>query len=367
MTERLLVVPFVTYKTCILVRVLLFCVCVLTFVSDGVYACTICIPYPTRTATDELVQADTVVLARENPDKPWSFIVVEALKGDPGKATAINQFLNSFTRRMLQLYPERGVVFARGEGAKSNWRSLGFADKEFENVVRKIILMSPRWKILDQFDQERLDFFAPYLGHKNRRLHELAYVEIGRAPYSAIKKLPANWSRKQIRLLLKNPVYLEWFPLAILMLAHTGTPDDQRFIRQRSMSHMHHRITVNLSAWATALIEIDGEDAVEVIEKQYFRSSNRTKAELKAVTAALSEHGNDGHIYLRDRIVQSYSALLDTYPNMANLVTQDLIKWQRWELSKKLSDILVNPEQTDPLNAYAIKLYLSRSTQSLMN
>ena len=39
-------------------------------------ACMVCIPFPEDTATDQLLQADVVVRARENPDKPFSYLAI---------------------------------------------------------------------------------------------------------------------------------------------------------------------------------------------------------------------------------------------------------------------------------------------------
>jgi hypothetical protein len=44
-------------------------------------ACMVCIPFPEDTATDQLLQADVVVLGRENPDQPFSYVAIEVLKG----------------------------------------------------------------------------------------------------------------------------------------------------------------------------------------------------------------------------------------------------------------------------------------------
>ena len=100
---------------------LLFCVVAVFGFSRLVNACVICVPYPTKTAADYLVDSDTVVLARENPDKPWSYVPVETLKGEM-TLSPIDHFLNSTTRRMLEIHPERGVVFVRDAADKTEWR-----------------------------------------------------------------------------------------------------------------------------------------------------------------------------------------------------------------------------------------------------
>lgn len=322
-------------------------------------ACAICVPYPTKTAADYLVESETVILARENPAKPWSYISVETLKGETSVYLADN-FLNSKTRKMLEMYPERGVILVRDIKDETKWRSLGFASEEYEMMVRAIIRLAPRWQQLGFLNESRVVFFADYLGHENRNVHELAYLEVGRAPYNQIKQLGAKWPLYQIRTLLRDPVYFEWYPLAILILALNGDMSDQSYIIDRFSSLARFGMAANLSAWTTALIEIQEVTAVDEVEEKYFRSSTRSREELVAVMAALSEHGSNGHTHLRDHIIQSYSTLLDYHPEMASYVAKDLMTWRRWELADQLTAILKTIEQTDPLNAYAIRLYLGQ-------
>src|ERR671924_1785413 len=86
----------------------------------AVYACLICIPYPEKTAADALLESATVILAREHPDKPFSYAPVEVLKGQTGGAE-IDLFVDSATRRSLAVHPERAVVLVRKrEGER--WR-----------------------------------------------------------------------------------------------------------------------------------------------------------------------------------------------------------------------------------------------------
>ena len=103
------------------------------------HACQACIPFPQKTATDYLIQADTVVFAREDPERPFSYAPVETLKGaaDDG---GIDLFLNSSTRRVLAADEDRVVVLVRvGDGS---WRSLGIADNDYQQVVRRIIVFA---------------------------------------------------------------------------------------------------------------------------------------------------------------------------------------------------------------------------------
>ena len=277
---------------------------------EPLHACMICIPVPEKTVADYLIESDTVVLAREDQARPFFYEAVEVLKGADDGAP-IDLFLDSTTRRRLATSPERTVVLARGD-ARSGWRSLGYADADYEEVVRHIIDHAPGWQTADHPD--RLEYFVGLLGHGNRTIADLAYLEVGRAPYSKIKALSDRVRPEQMRRFLTDIAYYDWRALAILMLAHTGNDQDRQHIsRSFDIAEKHH-IDSNLAAWATACIEIEGADAIDRIEDRYFREPDRTRAELTEITKALSVHGSDGRVELRDRIVDAYAVLLETPP-----------------------------------------------------
>ena len=66
--------------------------------SAGAYQ--VCIPMPVKTLADRLLEANALVLAREDPERPFHYVTVKVLKGDPGD-TPIDAFLPSLTRREL--------------------------------------------------------------------------------------------------------------------------------------------------------------------------------------------------------------------------------------------------------------------------
>jgi hypothetical protein len=93
---------------------------------------------------------------------------------------------------------------------------------------------------------------------------------------------------------------------------------------------------MQLGAWATAFIEIEGVGAIEFLEARYFRKPRRV-GELREVVAALSVHGNSGRTELRDRIVAGYEVLLTQMPAMAPRIVGDLLAWRRWEMGEAVS------------------------------
>ena len=344
------------------------------------FACAVCVPLPTKTIADYIVQSNAVVLARENPLKPFSYLAVETLKGIVSKPE-IDLFIDSSTRRRLYMNEQRAVALVQ-DGPAGNWRSLGYADEDYERIIREIVFKygdwednssdwggnsadweghSTYWENKNFDSRNRIAFFAPLLGHKNRRVHELAYLEVGRAPYSLIREFSQSWPAYEVRTMLKDPLKFKWFPLAILILGLNAENTDQQRIRKSFINVSEIGSSTNLAAWTTAFIEIDGETALDEIEKLYLQSAYRDLDELIAVTTAMSVHGTNGRIHLRDRIVQNYITLIDNYPAMVSYVARDLLNWEEWSLASKLRTLLNEWEEQDPVSTFSIRTYLSKA------
>ena len=302
-------------------------------------ACPICVAMPTKTVADHLIESETVVLARENVEKPFTYSVVKVLKGEP-PAEPFGLFVDSATRRRLRFHPGEAVVLVRGDKGQ-DWQRLGIADETYQNVVERILLFADRWTREGDV-QHRLEFFLSLFGHKDRSIFELAYLELGRAPYEKIKQVAEFVSRDQLRPLLQRREYIEWRPLAILLLAQKPDPRDRKLIEETFQGCQEFGATTNLAALATAYVEIHGERAIEEIEALYLRDSERSAAEIRAVLMALSVHGQSARSQFRDRIVKSYGVALRFHPLRAGTIAADLTQWGQREYTEVVAELLKN-------------------------
>lgn len=319
-------------------------------------ACQICIPFPKKSTADFLIEAEAVVLAREDPERPFHFAPVETLKGDPGDEK-IDLFLDSTTRRVLAAYPDRSIVLARRtDGDKNQWRRIGTADADLSPIVKDVLAASAAW---EKEPEQRIEFFARRLGHDNPQVRTLAHLEIARAPYDEIRNCNAVLSPEEIRAFLNNMRYAEWHSLYILLLAQSEDSADRDLIRDSFASTARFNLSLRLAAWATALIEIQEEEGVAEIEERYFRNATRKPEELQAVLQALSVHGTNGHTHLRDRIVAAYGTLLENHPSMALLVVHDLTAWKRTNFGKEIAEYLAEkPQDLDFRTTLQLRAYV---------
>ncbi|MEM9656893.1 MAG: hypothetical protein AAF961_00895, partial [Planctomycetota bacterium] len=206
--------------------------------------------------------------------------------------------------------------------------------------------------------RRRWQFFLPLFGRDDPKLQQLAYLELGRAPYDAIRKLGRLAPRNTYEPLLQDPKYLKWRSLAILLLAQSKDPVDQRRVRDAFTLATRLGMTTNLAAWTAALIELDGPAAVDSIEAAYCLNADPTSGEVAAMVEALSMHGGVAKGVLQDRIVASYRPLLKAYPRFAPRVAADLVAWKRSELVAELSTCLALGQGFDIAEKRIIRQYL---------
>ena len=310
--------------------------CLLLLAGGFSRACQICIPFPKNSAADHLIESEVVVLAREDPERPYYFVTVEVLKGSPGPEK-IDLFLDTSTLRQLSLHPGHSVILVKERGAgDSGWRRIGLMDEAFGPVVRETLQRAQAWKDLPA---DRTAFFAKRLGDADPQVRTLAHLELARAPYAEIRKYGGVLSRETIHAFLAERRYVEWHPLYILLLAQSGHPEDAARIRQSMESAARFATTLNLSAWSTALVEIDQEKGIQFLEENYLSHSSRSAGELRAVIAALSVQGASSPAPLRDRIVNAYGLALENHPELAPDLVKDLLAWRRYDLSDQVAEV----------------------------
>lgn len=330
---------------------------------EPVFSCPVCMPLPQQTLADRSIAADVVVFAREDPDKPFTYRMREVLKGqlaDPH----IELFADSTTRRMLNVDESRRVILIRLAGEK-RWQSLGIADSEFQKIIRRILVFSSEWTG-KHGEQKRIEYFLTLWGHENRSVFHLAYLELGRAPYAAIKQFASSISEDELLPLMSDRNYYEWRPLAILILSQQETKQARNLITESFEACEKFSTSQNLAAWATAYIELHGEVAVDLIEEKYLRRESRTRQEIQAVLTALSVHGRLEDPKMRNRIVKSYGNALQYHPQEAALIARDLSVWKQHQYFEKFVRILDNADiELEVVEEMLIRRYIASERREL--
>lgn len=292
--------------------------------AEPVQACPVCAPLPKSTKADRLIESQQVVFARLHPDRPFSYRVVEVLKGASAVAD-LDCFADSVTRHRLSASPHDVVVLVRADDAAA-WHSLGVADREYQQIVQRILVQAAEWSGRGGI-QKRHEYFRTLFGHPNRAIFELAYLELGRAPYETIQELGKTLSREELTPVLTRREYIEWRSLAILLLAQQSDSGSRDMITKSFDSCQRYALTKNLAAWTTAWLEISDQQAVEQIETLYLKDADRKDAEIRAVLTALLIHGSQDDSQRKPRIVALFRTAWHHHPAAVRQLVRESADW----------------------------------------
>ena len=304
-------------------------------------ACLICLPVPTTSPVDYLLEADLVIVAREDPGAPYWLTTTEILSGE---ATGIDKsfFLEAPLRPGPSLGRNREVICSHGsyEGiSQPEWARVGDADADFRALVAEILQNREQWQLNPG---ERAMYFSSYLGHQNQQIRALAHLEVARAPYDQIRKFKGILPFPELRSSLEDFRLTDWHSLYILLLSLSGQAEDLALVSGKVRSAATTGLSLHLAAWVTAWIEMEPEKALPFLTEKYLAGPPRNLAEIRAIFLALSVHGNRGHHYLRERITEAYRHILKQHPQMASEVVKDLMLWQQWGLKDSLRPIMLD-------------------------
>ncbi len=331
-------------------------------------ACTVCISLPQHTVADRVLEAVTVALAREDPEKPFTFRVTEVLVGEPG-ARPIPFLVDSVTRRRLSAAPGDGVLLVVDRAGE--WQRLAYVDAGFRAVLDRLISEGPAWSAPPApvaFTQrgttgralpaERLAFFGALHDHPTASVRELAMAELARAPYAAIRQIRARLGVREIAGVLDDPKWIEWAPVHILLLGVSEDPGAAAYVRRRFEDSAARGADTFLAAWATALIEIDGLSAVERIEALYLRDPARGPGEVRAAMTALEVQALDGAPDVKTAAAAALARAVGHRPDLAGFAAVPLGRLGDWSKAEALAEILESGRVADPEQRFAIVSYL---------
>jgi hypothetical protein len=112
--------------------------------------------------------------------------------------------------------------------------------------------------------------------------------------------------------MLAEPRYLEWRSLAILMLGESDRQADRARVRDALSQKARFGSSLNLAAWATALLAVDGEDGLRRLQMLYLSDDRREREELEAVIQAVSVY-TAAEPMLRDQAAELYRRMLERH------------------------------------------------------
>jgi hypothetical protein len=104
----------------------------------------------------------------------------------------------------------------------------------------------------------------------------MTYLEVSRAPYSAIKQISVSVPIKTVRGMHRNPRHLEWHPLASLSLDQPESIEEHHCVSPHFELKHQHACGMNLAAWKTAYIEIRDKAGIGRVDPAYLTDKVRS-------------------------------------------------------------------------------------------
>ena len=240
------------------------------------------------------------------------------------------------------------------------WSGVGTLGAGYAGWLRELPASGPAAAKPEVDWQARVALVAPYLEDPEPLAALIAYGEIARAPYGALRPLKPQLDAARIATWLDNPKLTDRRPAYTLLLGIAGGPRDAERLEQRLDSAWAARDATNLGAMLAADLELRGASRVAWIETKYFADRRRTMPEIAAALQALAEHGDVNGAVQRARVIQAYLLLIRKRPPMAGLVAGHLAEWEAWEAATEYATLLAANAPLDPASRGAIVAYLER-------
>ena len=276
-------------------------------------ACGICIEKPEKTISDRLLNADTVVIALEDREQPYSFTAVSYLVGAAHDAP-IPYLVDSATGKRLDRNPADGVLMLRKGDA---WTRAGYANAEWQRTAAQVLEHRALW----QYDPKaRFTFFEALLHDSDPFLHHLAIDELSRASYDLIRGMAQPIEGAVARQSLTDRTKIPWQSFYILMLGLSDRDEDHALVRERISRVTGFGNTDQLEAWATALVEIDGTEGIKQLVNNWLAAPHRSPQELRAIVAAVTVHAKHGDPSLREPVLSVLATLAQTRSDVVGTV-----------------------------------------------
>lgn len=272
---------------------------------------------PAKTVVDRLLESDHIVLARPDPKNPFQYTPVEAIEGEL-EWVEIPFLVSMSNRRRLAANPAEAVLFAR-DGAYGPWQQLAYIDAAYRPVLKEIVTRLPAWADGDLRD--RIQLFADLHAHPDDDVRRLALAELDRAPYGLLRTLAIEPDAADIIENLSSFDEYSLLPIRVLLL---GLGDDAA-ARDVLMDGVQRQATgiatPTLGAYATALVEMEGEAGITTLGELLARDRLAPGAP-ESLVEALAIHAETGDERIRSKVHVTVAGALSRNPALAAVVVR---------------------------------------------
>lgn len=309
----------------------------------GAQACAICLSAVSVSTGQKLDAADVVALATPVAGSE-QFRITEAVKGDAVLGTVVEAGSDH-----AENFPAgAGKLSLLARNAMSGrWTHVGALGAENAAWLRELLktndgrakapprlwpIVSPVQAVTDSTNwPRRIALIEPYLECDDPLAAEIAFGELSRAPYEAMRGLRPVLDAEDIRVWIEDPALSRRHDAYLLLLGIAGGADDAAMIEKRLVAARAAHDATHVAAILAADIELRGPSQVGWIEKNYLLDHGRSLPEIDAALLALNVHGAAGGVVSRQRVVDAYRDFIRDRKPMAGFVATYLSDWKAWD------------------------------------
>ena len=309
---------------------------------------------PQPTLVDRLLGSDEIVLARFAPNNPFRFEAYEALEGSLG-SSEIPFLVDSTTRRRFALDADAAVLFAR-DGAYGPWQRLAYVDAAMAPVLRTVMARLPAWEFGDEIDRFR--YFATLVGHPDDRIHKLALRELDQADYSILRDLDLTIEPGRLLTRFNDPNETDFRAIRILLLGLSG--DIQlRDGLEKGVEDSVRFGGASLGAYATALIELAGPDAVTTLAADYLTNQDLSLLARELLIEAIALHGGTDDLDMEASIFEAINGALWIDPRLAGGAARQFGSRENWTFQDVVQALLEEGTVLDVADKQVVSQYVA--------
>lgn len=314
---------------------------------------------PQPTLVDRLLGSDEIVLARSAANNPFRYEAYEALEGRLG-SSEIPLLVDSLTRRRFALDARAAVLLAR-DGTYGPWQRLAYVDAAMAPVLRTVMARLHSWEFGDEIDRFR--YFATLIGHPDDRIHRLALRELDQADYSILRDLDLTIEPKRLQVRLNQPNEAEFKAIRVLLL---GLSDDVqlRDWLEKGVEDSVKSGGAYLGAYATALIELVGPEAVVNLAANYLTKRDISRLTRELLIEAIALHGGTDDLDLEASILQAINSTLWIDPGLAGAAARQFGARGNWSIKDVVQDLLEEGTVLDAVDKQDVFQYVALARAS---
>lgn len=269
---------------------------------------------PNSTLVDLLLETEQVIVARPSAPRSAKYSPVETLMGPNVTNIPIRVAPDMQARHFRN--PE-GTVLLMRDGSYGPWMEMAFLENGYREIIDHVMRHQSAW-LLGRYEG-RLRLFSQHLNDPNPDIRRLALREMDRAPYVALKRarIPDIQNLKQ-ELETGQP---DLMPIRILL---AGLSKDRTYtpVLNDRLDVAVRRDTPYLSAYATALIELNGKSAVEDLTNRYLRTVQTPSDAQERLLQALALQYKSTRGATRRAITREVASLVREQPAYAEMVAR---------------------------------------------